>query len=97
MKPTNRIQWNGSANGAEKQPLIGKSVAKTSVRITDERLFASLTAAAKRDRRTVANFVLVLIKRAQPFWEKKGWDKNYFNDWADGVCLPFSVSPFWRS
>jgi hypothetical protein len=100
MKPTNR--WNGSTNGAEKQPLTsksanGKSVAKTSVRISDERLFASLTAAAKRDNRTVANFVLRLVEKAQPYWEKNDWDKNYFDDSAGGVSLPFSVSPHWRS
>ena len=107
MKKPNRIRQEISTNGAEKQPLTsksanGKSVAKTSVRISDERLFASLTAAAKRDHRTVANFVLRLVEKAQPYWEKNDWDKNYFVSNSNigsvgGVRLPFSMSPRWLS
>jgi hypothetical protein len=75
-----------------------ESIAKKSVRISGERLIASLTAAAKRDNRTLTNFVLRLVEKAQPYWEKDAWDKNYFNSNlgpAGGVSLPFSASPRW--
>jgi len=71
-----------------------------SVRISGEPLINALVVAAKRDHRTLANFVLRLIEKAQPFWEKDDWDKNYFGSdsyisSSSGVHLLLPVSPRW--
>ena len=53
--------------------------------ISDERLIAALVAAAKRDDRSLTNFIVRMIEKAQPYWEKEDWDKAYFGGSGNGV------------